>query len=124
MCIRDSFSLQTASPPKIIIGASGPTTAGIALDHADGINVASPEAFQKVSDLIESRRPQDFEVSVHVRIDIDQPVESQLPAPSSQVDRWILAVPAQSTPEILARIHSAMHATYEGDAPANNTSEV
>ena len=106
------FSLQTATPPRVIIGASGPSTARIALEHADGMNVASPAAFSPLEDLIRDQRPAGFEVSVHVPIDIDAPLESQLPQPSSEVDRWILAVPAQASLDALTQIHSGMRALH------------
>lgn len=88
------FHLANDNPPPIIVGASGPTTAKVAFEHADGLNVASEKAFHALHDLIASERPPNFEVSVHMSISTNgsESLEAQLPDASAQVNRWVFAV--------------------------------
>ncbi len=103
------FGLASANPPPVIIGASGPATAELALEHGDGLNVANMAAYAKVSDLIAANRPREFEVSVHVPVSASdsRPFDAQLPECSEGVDRWIFAVSAQTEPSQLAELFDA-----------------
>ena len=89
------FNLANNAPPPIIVGASGPATAELAIAHADGLNVVSATVLDRLSDQIAEDRADTFEVSVHVMLspESDALVVEQLPDPSPLVDRWIFAIP-------------------------------
>jgi len=105
-----NFGLETSTPPDIILGASGPKMVGLALEHAEGVNLAQPSALSAL-DALDSEpedRTSQFEVSVHFPIDPGQPIEAQLPDPHPLVKRWIPAVSAPFDHAILERIIAAV----------------
>ena len=89
------FNLANDAPPPIIVGASGPATAELALSHADGLNVVSAAVLDRLADQIVEDRSDTFEISVHVMLSAESgaPAIEQLPDPSPLVDRWIFAIP-------------------------------
>ena len=90
------FALSIEDPPPIIIGASGPETTRLALEHGDGLNVANLAALSRIEDIILADRRPDFDVSVHIALTTEDATSfvSQMPEPSEVVDRWVFAVPA------------------------------
>jgi len=105
------LGLDLNSTPPIIIGASGARTVELALEHADGLNVVitpnmDDSALTKLLSLVkDSGRSDEFEVSIHVPIDLAHPQGGPLPdAANGMVNRRVLAFEAPFDLTAMARI--------------------
>ena len=105
------LQLDLASPPPIIIGASGRKTVQLALAHADGVNITSGPKLQELLDVVANHRSSTgFETSVHVPVSLDHPEGGELTeAERGQLDRRVLAFSAPFDLRAMAQIGQAIN---------------
>ena len=66
---------RSQTRPRIIVGASGPGTIGLAAAHSDGVNIrAGADLADKVVAARDGARVSDFEISVFDRLDLSHPI--------------------------------------------------
>ncbi|MDH3295675.1 MAG: LLM class flavin-dependent oxidoreductase [Acidimicrobiia bacterium] len=99
-------------PLSIIIGASSPATVGLALDHADGVNInTGPNMAELLSLIGPGRIAGGFETSVHLHFDPDHPYGAEMPPGTDKPTvRRMLAIRAPYDLAAVTRVGARLHA--------------